>query len=110
MMNTTVLLVHDEVPFVDAMTRRLGKRNLDILAAYSGPQALNIINADKKSDVAILDVKMPGMGGEDQSGAHSGNSAQARRLTCLSSERLSSREAESQPDQRPGSRADCGSA
>jgi DNA-binding NtrC family response regulator len=63
MMNTTVLLVHDEVPFVDVMTRRLGKRNLDILAAYSGPQALNIINADKKSDVAILDVKMPGMDG-----------------------------------------------
>lgn len=62
-MNTTVLLVDDEVPFVDAMTRRLGKRNLNILAAYNGLQALNIISADKKVDVVILDVKMPGMDG-----------------------------------------------
>lgn len=62
-MNTTVLLVDDEVPFVDAMTRRLRKRNLDILSSYSGPQALDIIEADRNVDVVILDVKMPGMDG-----------------------------------------------
>ena len=62
-MNITVLLVDDEVPFVDAMTRRLSKRNLNILAAYTGLQALDTISSDKKVDVVILDVKMPGMDG-----------------------------------------------
>ncbi|PKN22315.1 MAG: two-component system response regulator, partial [Deltaproteobacteria bacterium HGW-Deltaproteobacteria-21] len=35
-----VLLVDDEVPFVEAMTRRLVKRDLEVVAAYSGAGAL----------------------------------------------------------------------
>lgn len=63
-MKTTVMLVDDEVPFVDTMTKRLSKRNLDIVAAHSGYEALEKLQAkDLKVDVVILDVKMPGMDG-----------------------------------------------
>jgi DNA-binding NtrC family response regulator len=63
MLRTTVMLVDDEVPFVDTMTKRLSKRNLDIVTAYSGPEALGKLTANDKVDVVILDVKMPGMDG-----------------------------------------------
>jgi DNA-binding NtrC family response regulator len=58
-----VLLVDDEVPFVEAMTRRLTKRNLDIFAAYSGEEALEQLEGNDRIEVVILDVKMPGMDG-----------------------------------------------
>lgn len=58
-----VLLVDDEVPFVEAMTKRLSKRNLKILHAYNGSQALETLGKGDNVDVVILDVKMPGMNG-----------------------------------------------
>ena len=58
-----VLLVDDEVPFVEAMTRRLTKRNLNIVAAYSGEDALKQLEENVSVEVVILDVKMPGMDG-----------------------------------------------
>ena len=58
-----VLLVDDEVPFVEAMTRRLTKRNLDIVVAYSGEEALKQLEEHDRIEVVILDVKMPGMDG-----------------------------------------------
>ena len=58
-----VLLVDDEVPFVEAMTRRLGKRELSVLTAFSGPEALEVLKKHGNVDVVILDVKMPGMDG-----------------------------------------------
>ncbi len=60
---TAVLLVDDEVPFVDTMSKRLGKRNLTISAAYNGAEALSALETDRHIDVVILDVKMPGMDG-----------------------------------------------
>ena len=63
MVTTTVLLVDDEVPFVEAMTKRLGKRNLTVLSAHSGPEALDRLKKESKVDIVILDVKMPGMDG-----------------------------------------------
>ena len=62
-MNTIVLLVDDEVPFVETMTKRLNKRNLKILNAFSGTQALDVLSKENNVDVVILDVKMPGMDG-----------------------------------------------
>ena len=59
----TVLLVDDEVPFVETMSKRLTKRNLKVLNAFSGQEALNVLNNEKKIDIVILDVKMPGMDG-----------------------------------------------
>ncbi len=62
MLSTNVMLVDDEVPFVETMTKRLSKRNLTMLTAYSGPAALDTLK-QKNVDVVILDVKMPGMDG-----------------------------------------------
>jgi DNA-binding NtrC family response regulator len=58
-----VLLVDDEVPFVEAMSRRLKKREVDIAAAFSGSEALDLLEEDSRIEVVILDVKMPGMDG-----------------------------------------------
>ena len=63
MVPTVVLLVDDEVPFVEAMSRRLKKRNLSILTSFSGEEALDKLSTNGNIDVVILDVKMPGMDG-----------------------------------------------
>jgi len=63
MNSTVVLLVDDEVPFVEAMNRRLNKRNLTVYAAFSGEEALARLDEGHPIDVVILDVKMPGMDG-----------------------------------------------
>jgi len=63
MLSTVVLLVDDEVPFVEAMERRLAKRGLDVKTAFSGEEALQRLKELKNIDVIILDVKMPGMDG-----------------------------------------------
>ena len=58
-----VLLVDDEVPFVETISKRLTKRNLDIVAAYSGDEALVKLKENQNVEVVILDVKMPGKDG-----------------------------------------------
>ncbi|WP_024334806.1 response regulator [Desulfotignum balticum] len=58
-----ILLVDDEVPFVDTMIKRLTKRNMDVLPAYGGEDALKKLAENKRVEVVILDVKMPGMDG-----------------------------------------------
>ena len=58
-----VMLVDDEVPFVETMTKRLAKRDLNVIAAFSGQEALEILDKHRDVDVVILDVKMPGMDG-----------------------------------------------
>ena len=63
MMKPLVLLVDDETPFVETMTKRLEKRDLKIIAAFSGEEALEILSKNQNTDVVILDVKMPGMNG-----------------------------------------------
>ena len=63
MMKPIVLLVDDEVPFVETMTKRLSKRDLSIITAFSGEEALEILSKNRNTDIVILDVKMPGMDG-----------------------------------------------
>jgi two-component system, OmpR family, response regulator VicR len=63
MTQTVVMLVDDEVPFVETMTRRLTKRNLAIVTAHSGYEAMQKLESEGNVDVVILDVKMPGMDG-----------------------------------------------
>ena len=57
------MLVDDEVPFVETMTKRLEKRELNVITALSGKEALETLNTNRNVDVVILDVKMPGMDG-----------------------------------------------
>lgn len=59
----SVLLVDDEVAFVETMTKRLKKRSLKINSAHSGMEALELLNDDGTIEVVVLDVKMPGMDG-----------------------------------------------
>ena len=58
-----VLLVDDEVPFVETMTKRLTKRELDVMSAHTGKDALITLDHHPGIEVVILDVKMPGMDG-----------------------------------------------
>ena len=58
-----VMLVDDEAPFVETMTKRLVKRDLKVIATFSGQEALETLNNQSDVDVVILDVKMPGIDG-----------------------------------------------
>jgi len=58
-----VLIVDDEKGFVEALARRLARREVEIVTAYGGEEALARLGADDAIEVVILDVKMPGMDG-----------------------------------------------
>jgi DNA-binding NtrC family response regulator len=60
-----VLLVDDEVPFVEALSKRLDKRGIKVIPAFSGQEALEKLSGDSSIDSVVLDVKMPGMDGID---------------------------------------------
>jgi DNA-binding NtrC family response regulator len=57
-----VLLVDDEEEFLETLVKRLRKRNLDVLSASSGREAVRILG-ESPVDVVVLDVKMPDMDG-----------------------------------------------
>ncbi len=58
-----LLLVDDEVPFVETMIKRLTKRDVKVIAAFSGHEALEQLEKHRNIEVVILDVKMPVMDG-----------------------------------------------
>jgi DNA-binding NtrC family response regulator len=58
-----VMLVDDEKEFVETMTKRLEKRDLKIVTAFSGSEAVERLDKNRNMDVVVLDVKMPGMDG-----------------------------------------------
>lgn len=58
----SVLLVDDEIEFLETLLKRLKKRNLDVRGVKSGEEALELLK-EKPVDVIVLDVKMPGIGG-----------------------------------------------
>jgi DNA-binding response OmpR family regulator len=57
-----VLLVDDEVEFVNTLAQRLKMRDLLVDTVYDGPQALDFIRKIEP-DVIVLDLKMPGLHG-----------------------------------------------
>ena len=59
-----VLIVDDEVEFLETLVKRLRKRNLAVDGVTSGEAALELLKASPV-DVVLLDVKMPGMSGLD---------------------------------------------
>ena len=58
-----VLLVDDEVSFVETFSERLELRDFETSKAFSGEEALKVLDENKNIEVVILDVKMPGMDG-----------------------------------------------
>jgi two-component system response regulator CpxR len=61
-MDVKVLLVDDEIEFVETLAERMETRGLKVSRAYSGEECLERIS-DEKPDVVILDVLMPGKDG-----------------------------------------------
>ena len=57
-----VLLVDDEKGFVDVLANRLTRRNIDVVKAYSGSEAIQILRR-QDFDVAVLDLKMEDIDG-----------------------------------------------
>jgi len=62
MSDCRVLLVDDEVDFVDILADRLETRGLMVFKANSGTEALAVAE-DKVLDAIVLDMAMPGMDG-----------------------------------------------
>lgn len=59
-----LLIVDDESRFLNAIATRLRKRGFDVTTATNGHDAIAIAR-DEKFDVALLDLKMPGMDGSE---------------------------------------------
>lgn len=63
-MKINVLLVDDEKSFVEPLSERLRFRDFNVDTAFSGREALTIIE-EKTVDVVVLDVRMPGLSGSE---------------------------------------------
>lgn len=61
-MTARVLVVDDVPPNVKLLEAKLTSEYFDVLTAYSGPEALDIIGREHP-DIILLDVMMPGMDG-----------------------------------------------
>ena len=59
-----LLIVDDEVPFLQAVARRLEMRGFDVTTATNGTDALAVADT-LQFDLALVDLKMPGMNGRD---------------------------------------------
>ena len=59
---TRILIVDDEKDFVEMFSLRLEGQGEKISTAYSGPEALDILD-HTEIDVVVLDIRMPGMDG-----------------------------------------------
>ena len=59
-----IILVDDEKDFVETLAKRIAHRgNIDVEYTYTGEDALEKIRDCGRYDVAVIDVKMPGMDG-----------------------------------------------
>jgi len=57
-----LLLVDDEVAYVNVLANRMGRRNIDVAKAFNGTQGVQALR-NQDFDVAILDLKMEDMDG-----------------------------------------------
>ena len=58
-----IMLVDDEIEFVETMAKRLSKKNMNVIKALEGQVCLEMLNTHENLDVVVLDMKMPGMDG-----------------------------------------------
>lgn len=59
-----ILVVDDEAPFTAALRERLELRGFEVATAPGGAEALELC-VDDKFDLALVDLKMPGMDGKE---------------------------------------------
>jgi two-component system, OmpR family, response regulator len=57
-----LLLVDDEEGFVNVLSKRISRRNIEVTTAYSGSEAIQTLR-NREFDVAVLDLKMEDMNG-----------------------------------------------
>jgi DNA-binding NtrC family response regulator len=57
-----LLLVDDEAGYVSVLAKRMAKRNIDVTAALSGTEAIQLLRRET-FDAAVLDLKMEDMDG-----------------------------------------------
>ena len=57
-----VLLVDDEENLIEYLSKRLLKQGFTVKAAFSGEEAMAVAK-DQHFDVAVVDLKMPGIDG-----------------------------------------------
>lgn len=62
-MSIHFLLVDDERLFVETLAARLDQRGFSVDCAFSGAEALALLEKKTPIDIVVLDVKMPGIDG-----------------------------------------------
>ena len=60
-----IMLVDDEVSFVETLAKRLAKREIKTVLAFSAETGLEKLKENQELDVIVLDIKMPGLDGID---------------------------------------------
>lgn len=60
-----ILLVDDEPEILRAVEEFLTRNGFDVVCALEGQKAIDLIDSGARVDMAVLDVKMPGMNGFD---------------------------------------------
>lgn len=58
-----LLIVDDEISFLNSIAKRLEMRDFDVTKAKDGKEALDAARSEK-FDLALVDLKMPGMSGQ----------------------------------------------
>ena len=59
-----LLVVDDEVAFLNSISKRLELRDFDVTKAICGGEAVKFVS-ENKFDLALIDLKMPGMSGQE---------------------------------------------
>jgi len=57
-----LLLIDDERDFVNILSKRMRRRNIEVAKAFSGAEAIRALRS-REFDVAVLDLKMEDMNG-----------------------------------------------
>ncbi len=57
-----ILLVDDEINFLDVLTKRMARRGFKVTTANNGDEAIQALRNDD-FDIVVLDLKMEGMDG-----------------------------------------------
>jgi len=65
MIPTNVLIIDDEEDFVRTLGERLTLRDMAVCTAFDGTAGLRELERHPNTDVVLLDIQMPGLGGID---------------------------------------------
>ncbi len=76
-----VLIVDDDPEAVEEMTELLSTMGIHSFGATSGPDALDLVNREPGINIAVVDLKMPGMDGLEL--VHRLHQNPARDIECI---------------------------